>query len=136
MIVIDASALAKYILREQGWRDVESRMVEGVHSLDLVVKEVANTIWRHSIKLKRIEGDVAKEVFNVLMMLIKEKVILLDSQDKYIEQAFDLSLSHDITIYDALYIAQAKHIEAKLLTSDRYQAEVAERVKVETLFIP
>lgn len=136
MIVIDASALAKYILREQGWRDVESRMVEGVHSLDLVVKEVVNTIWRHSIKLKRIEGDVAKEVFNVLMMLIKEKVILLDSQDKYIEQAFDLSLSHDITIYDALYIAQAKHIEAKLLTSDRYQAEVAERVKVETLFIP
>jgi len=44
VIVIDASALAKFILREENWEKVYEILSTEVVSVDHVVKEVANTI--------------------------------------------------------------------------------------------
>jgi len=43
VIVADPSALAKYLLREEGWRSVEEYLVEGC-SPGLMVVEIANAI--------------------------------------------------------------------------------------------
>ena len=44
MIVIGASALAKHLLREEGWGNIEEYLVRAVYSVDLIVKEVINAI--------------------------------------------------------------------------------------------
>ena len=64
--MVDASAPAKYLLREPGWRSVERYLAEGVYSVDHVVKEVANAIWKHSIIHGRISVELAFELYNVL----------------------------------------------------------------------
>ena len=46
MIVIGASALAKHLLREEDWGSIEKYLVRAVYSVDLIVKEVTNAIWK------------------------------------------------------------------------------------------
>jgi predicted nucleic acid-binding protein len=44
VIVVDASALAKYVLKEEGWREIRKVLEGGAVSVDHVVKEVSNAI--------------------------------------------------------------------------------------------
>ena len=47
----------------------------------------------------------------------------------------EISLRYGITIYDSLLIAQARNLNAKLITSNRKQVEVAQDLRVETVLI-
>lgn len=49
MIVIDASSLAKYILREENWELVRKHLAGEPCCLDLALAEVSNTIWKHQV---------------------------------------------------------------------------------------
>jgi len=52
VIVVDASALAKYILYEEGW-DRVALYVSGMrplHSVNHIVKEVGNALWKHYLQ--------------------------------------------------------------------------------------
>ncbi|PUA31600.1 MAG: hypothetical protein B9J98_05925 [Candidatus Terraquivivens tikiterensis] len=62
------------------------------------------------------------------------KVLILEDKEKYVEKALEISLTHGLTFYDSLYVSQALKW-GKLLTSDRLQKQVAERMNVETIFI-
>ena len=44
-------------------------------------------------------------------------------------------MKHGVTVYDALYIAYANKNRAPLLTSDKKQAEVAEKINVSVILI-
>lgn len=135
MIVIDASSLAKYILKEEGWLNVEEHLVKGVYSINHVVKEVANAIWKHVIIYGRINKDIGMTLYMQLKKLIKENIVILEPQNLYIDKAIEIALKHKITIYDSLYIAQAlKHGE--LLTSDEKQGEIAKKYNVKIHYIP
>ncbi|MEM1645313.1 MAG: type II toxin-antitoxin system VapC family toxin [Ignisphaera sp.] len=136
MIVIDSSSLAKYLLREINWSKVENILTLGPYSVDHLVKEVSNAIWRHYSKFKRIDRDVALKLFEVLSMFVKEKVITLEPQDRYLVRAFEITLEYSTPIYDTLYIAQAEKLRAKLLTSDKIQANVAQKIGIEVIYIP
>ena len=50
MIVVDASALAKYALREEGWEVVAGYLkgARPLYSVDHLLKEVANALWKHA----------------------------------------------------------------------------------------
>ena len=134
MIVIDASSLVKYLLGEEGWRQVEEKFFETVVSLDLVVKEAANALWKHSVLRRIISLEQSLKLYQVLKKLIQAEIIVLEDQEKYIDEAFRIAVEHHITVYDSLYIAQAL-VHGRLLTSDKRQAEVAQKLGVETIFI-
>ncbi len=129
MIVIDASTLAKYLLKEEGWLSVEEYLLEGVRSVDLVVKEVANAIWKHVVVHKMVSIDIGLELYKQLKKLVEENVIVLESQEKYLDKAVEIALNYGVTIYDSLYIAQALRYE-ELLTSDKRQAGIARKLGV------
>jgi len=46
-----------------------------------------------------------------------------------------ISLRYGITVYDSLFIAQARSLNVKLITSDRKQVKVAQDLGVETILI-
>jgi len=129
VIVIDASSLAKYVLKEEGWFKVEEYLTKEVCSIDHIVKEVANAIWKHAVIHGRVSEETAEKLFRVLRKLIEENIVKIEEQTKYINKAFEIALQYKITIYDALYLAQAQH-HGELLTSDEKQAKVAEELGI------
>ena len=134
MIVIDSSALAKYLLREEGWEEVEKHLLKLVYSVDHLVKEVSNAIWKHTVIRRYISKTTALTIYGQLKRLVDEGIIVLEAQERFIDKAFNIAIKNSITIYDALYIAQALKY-GELLTSDIRQAEVAEKLGVKTIVI-
>ncbi len=133
MRAVDASALAKYLLREEGWEKVEDLLLLGAYSLDLAVKEVANAIWKHHVLRGVISREQALEVYRALRRLAEEALIL-EPQSIYMDEAFSIAIGEGVTVYDALYIAQAR-ARGGLLTADNRQAAVAERLGVKVVVV-
>jgi predicted nucleic acid-binding protein len=115
VIVIDASALAKFILREENWGKVYEILSTEVISVDHVVKEAANTIWKHYSIYKACSLDVAIKRFQLLKKIIDEELVSLESELKYLDKAFEIATQNNIPVYDALYIAQAITTESLAL---------------------
>ena len=131
MIVVDASALSAFILREEGWEELARYLVRSM-SVDHVVKEVANTIWKAACVRKVLTVDEALKAFKILLMMVGKNLVL-HSELKYLSMAMNISLKHSITIYDSLYIAQAIMENTSLLTLDEKQRRVAKALGVNTL---
>jgi len=136
VIVIDASALAKYIFKEEGWREVRKALEGEAVSVDHAVKEVANAIWKKCVVLKLEPVDVAYKRYQLLHKIVREGVVALESESKYLEEAIKIAIENEITVYDSLYIAQALELRAQLLTSDAKQAQVAERLSIPARYTP
>jgi len=136
VIVIDASALSKYVLKESLWRNVRDFILANkpLVSVDLLIKEVLNVIWSYAVTLKVIDRSTAEELVDGVMGLIKTGVIILENSDQYLSEAVKIAFENSISVFDSLYIAQAlKHGE--LLTSDEKQAEVARKLNVKVHYI-
>ncbi len=135
-MVIDASSLAKYLLNEKGWKAVRSLIEDRspLYSVDLIVKEVSSVIWK-CCKVTRVIGEAQAELlFEALMELVNEGVVVLEPETRYIERAFMISLTENIAVYDSLYIALAEKL-GELVTSDKMQANVAEKYGVNPFLI-
>ena len=130
MIVIDASTLSKYILKEKGWEKIEKYLLLG-HSLELIQLEATNAIWKNHY-LKRITKADAIKKFKALQMLC-EDVLILQNSSEYIDEAFKFSIQEGVPIYDMLYILLALEEKASLLTSDKNQAKLAKKYKVKVI---
>ncbi|MEL9908757.1 MAG: type II toxin-antitoxin system VapC family toxin [Desulfurococcus sp.] len=131
MRVIDSSSLIKFFSREEGWEKVAEVMREGVVTLDLAVKEVANALWR-KILSNEVGYDTAQAI---IRDLAEEKAIPLISQDKLLTQALTLAVNEKITVYDALFVIAAKELKTELVTSDKKQVEAAVRNGVKAILI-
>jgi len=129
MRVIDASALVKYFAKERGWKKVSELILDGVVSIELVVKEVANSLWK-----KVRQGDMEPEVALTLIGKVP-KIVKIDSQSPFMTRAFKIALQYSITVYDALYIALAENRKYELITCDKKQAEVAKELDIDVLLV-
>ena len=134
MIVIDASSLSKYLLKEENWREVRKYLAMGVYSVDHIVKEVSNAIWKHSVLFNRITKDNAILLYKQLKRMLEEEILILDPENLYIDKALEISLNYKITFYDSIYLAQALKY-GELLTSDQKQAEISKKLNIKTHYI-
>lgn len=134
MIVIDASSLTKYILKEKNWQEIRNKInePEPVYSIDYVVVEATNSIWKENLKKNLSESEALLKHEALEMACIE--VLHLESSKNYIKEALKLGMVEKTTVYDALYVVQAIRY-GKLLTSDGAQSELAIKLGVETTFI-
>ena len=109
-------------------------LVKGLYSVDHIIKEVANSIWKHTIIFKRFTIENCKDAYQVLNRLIKEEVILIEDQSKYLDKAMDIAIKNKISVYDSLYIAQSLKY-GELLTSDETQGKIARKLGVKVYYI-
>jgi len=132
VIVVDASSLAKYILREDNWEKVRVNLLNEPHSLTLALAEISNAIWKHRMLYKRVSHEEVKTMFDALKKL--KDVVIFEPLEKYLDDAVEISMKKGVTVYDALYLAQAKAFGC-LLTSDEKQWEIANRMGIQSEFI-
>jgi predicted nucleic acid-binding protein len=132
--VIDSSTIAKFLLKEEGWGKAREVLMEKPYTLDLAVKEVANTIWRRVTLLGDISIDKAFTLLNDLLEL-KKILLIIEPQDLYLNQALKIAIENKIAIYDALFIVQAMRKQAVFITSDEKQHEIAQRLNVKAMYI-
>jgi len=131
VLVIDASSLSKYLLKEENWREVRKYLVMGVYSVDHIIMEVSNAIWKHTVLFNRITKDTAMVLHEQLKRMIEEEILILEPENLYVDKAFKISLNHKITFYDSIYLAQALKY-GELLTSDQKQAEISKKLNIKT----
>ena len=66
MTVIDASALAKLVLKEDGRKKVTEHLKTGTLSVDHIINEVTNTVWK---RFK--QGTVPLEEAKIMLKTLK-----------------------------------------------------------------
>ena len=130
--VIDSSALAAFLLKEKGWKRIGEILREKPYTLELAIKEVASSIWKRAKLLKDIDENKALTILGDLLKL-RRTALRIEPQDIYLGQALEIALKNDATIYDALFIAQALAKKAILVTSDKKQAEIANRLGIRSI---
>ena len=121
MRVIDSSSLVKFFSKEKDWEKIAQIIEEGVITLDLSIKEVANALWK-KILIGEMNEDLA---IKILSDLLKREAMIIVNQDEYLIEAFKIANRNKITIYDSLFISLAKSKNLELVTSDIKQYETA-----------
>lgn len=133
MIVIDASAIAKYVLKEEHWEQVRVYLTAEPRSLDLALAEVSNAIWKHQVIYRKISSSEATVLFKVLQKLGAD-VLILESFAGYLRGATEIAVKEKLTIYDALYLVQAQRY-GHFVTSDDFQRKIAVKLGLDVVFI-
>ena len=134
MRVIDASTIAKYVLREEHWEQVRDQLAAEPCSLDLALAEVATAIWKHQVIYRRISRDAATRMLDALKRL-KADVVLFEPSSEYLEATLEIACNARIPVYDAFYFAQARHHVAPLVTSDDRQRLLAMKLRISVDFV-
>ena len=127
MIVIDSSAFSKFLMKEEGWEKVIPYLDPSLepHTVDMLTIETTNVIWKYMRKYRLITREQAIGLYKQMRKLIEEEVIILEPSEKYLREALEIAVDYDLPIYDSLFLAQARNLKAKLITSDRRQRDVA-----------
>jgi predicted nucleic acid-binding protein len=126
--VIDASVIAKLIIREENYVEAAKEVEADGETLDLAILEVANVILKYH-KREMLSAQEAQERFEELKEL-SETLIIIDFK-KFLEQAFETAIATNLTIYDSLYIVSSN----KLVTADVKQAEIAKQHRRNVILI-
>jgi predicted nucleic acid-binding protein len=130
VIVADASVIADLVL----WRGDAAALAdlllgeEPVVAPALVDLEVAQVLrrWNRS-------GELADERARQAVLDLLDLPVARQPHDLLLDRVW--TLRHDLTAYDAAYLALAELVDARLVTFDRGLAEVAART-VEILVPP
>ena len=138
MIVIDSSAFTKFLLREEGWEKIIQYLDPDMdpHTIDLLLIETSNAIWKYCRLYGALKVEQALRLFEYMLKLFREGVINLEESSKYLKGGLEMSLEYNSSIYDALFIVQARDNDAVLVTSDRGQEEIARKLGVDSIVIP
>src|SRR5262249_30802718 len=130
MIVADASAVAEVLLRRQTADAIAARLFNSglaLHVPHLLDVEVAHVIRRHAAG-----GKIVAERGRELMTDLVELPIQRHAHDWLLPRVWELR--HNLTAYDAVYVALAEALDAPLVTRDaRLVAATNHSAKVEVM---
>ena len=120
MIVIDSSAVLEVLLRSQAGLEIEKRIFSPRESLfapHLLDLEVVQVLRRYCTS-GEIDSERGKEAIEDL----KDLPINHYQHDIFLHRIWELR--HNMTSYDAAYVALAETLPAPLLTRDTHLASV------------
>lgn len=121
MIVLDASAVIELILDTAAGRRIGGLIDDpaiGLHVPHLVDVEVTSVL-RRLVRERSLEADEAQAAIDDLLALDLQR----HSHEGLIERAW--ALRQNLTSYDAVYVALAEALDARLVTCDRRLARAA-----------
>ena len=127
MIVVDASVVVEVLLRSDAGVGLEERLFEGddpLHAPHMLDVEVANALRRYAL-----HGDLDQRQGGDALADLAAMSIERHGHQPLLERIWQLR--HNLTAYDAAYLALAEGLGAPLLTCDAGLASVAGQARVE-----
>jgi predicted nucleic acid-binding protein len=115
MIVVDASALLEALLRTPAAKAVESWLFDPrqtLHVPHLLDVEIAQVIQRYAAS-----GEIDEQRGRAALADLADFPLQRYPHDFLLPRVWDLR--NNLTAYDAVYVALAEALDAKLLTRDR-----------------
>ena len=122
MIVVDASIVVEVLLRSDAGTALEKRLFRGadpLHAPHMLDVEVAHALRRCALHGEIDERQGRDSVGDLAAMAIERH-----GHQPLLERMWQLR--HNLTAYDAAYLALAESLDAPLLTRDAGLASVAE----------
>jgi predicted nucleic acid-binding protein len=126
--VVDASLVIKLFITEpysSETRDLFESLnlnsPDDIYVPDLFYIECANVFWKHVRRRDFTAAEAEKE-----MAALKQLRLRPVSGWELMEQALEIAVRWDISVYDATYLALAERLEASLVTADE---KLVKRVK-------
>ena len=117
--IVDASVVAKWLLRETGSDRARLLISKQYHlrAPDLLVAELASVLWK-----KTTRGEITpEEMHSMMQVLLRDhidvKVRLLPSRI-LVKQALEIATGERQSTYDSLYLASAVQARCRLVTAD------------------
>jgi predicted nucleic acid-binding protein len=114
-MVVDASALLEALLRTPAAEEVERRLFDSrqtLHAPHLLDVEIAQIVRRYAAT-----GDLDAERGHMALADLADFPLYRYPHDFLLPRVWELR--HNLTAYDAVYIALAETLDAPLLTRDR-----------------
>lgn len=122
-VLLDSSVVIKWFREDEVLRDraiqLRRAYLDGhltIYVPDLLVYEIANAL-RYKPDLDRTQVQQALETLYDMQIKIENITAGV------IRRAIEIAYSHDITVYDAAFVAMAEHLEADFITADEKLAQ-------------
>ena len=118
MYVLDTSVIIKWFTREEGRAlsiEYRERFEKGEIEIivpDLILYEIANAL-RYNPRFDE------KDVMDAVKSLFELGIRILIPTPSVIDRATKLAFTHDITVYDAYYVALADELSVHFVTADK-----------------
>lgn len=128
-VVFDSCVVTKWILPEADSDQAQQVLAETAQAggravvLDIAFAEVANAIWKR-LHRELITADEANHFLDDLLTL----PVLVQPARHHLRLAFAIAAQHDRSVYDALFVAVARDLGLRAVTSDGPQKRCATRL--------
>lgn len=124
-VTLDVSAAFCVVTQSKGFETFAEKLkhADTVSAPGLFISEASNTAWKYH-KIQQVAPEkcqrMASRAISLLDKLIEAKQIW--------PKALELAIQHNITVYDAMYLAVALEEQSELLSLDRRLMEVWAKV--------
>jgi predicted nucleic acid-binding protein len=105
-----------------------------LHTVDLALAESLNAMWKHVNVLKDLKAEEAEPAIKDLTRIYDSLEII--TVRSITEETTQIALTHNITVYDALYIAAAQKLKGTLYTADQKLCTTANKITSSKLLKP
>ena len=115
MIILDSSAAIRAVLSDDG-ADAYSQIIasdERFSSPSLFASETANALWKE-VRFNELPVDLLPHMRRTLFAMTT-----LVPDEAYIDMALDIAISEEHPVYDCLFIAMGRSLNAPILTADK-----------------
>jgi len=104
-----------------------------VHVVDLALSESLNAIWKHARLLKDLGPEEALQAVKDLIRIWDMLGVL--TTERFAEEGMSIALAQGITVYDAIYVAAARVLNATLFTADQALDKAAKGIANSRLLV-
>jgi predicted nucleic acid-binding protein len=133
-VIIDASVISAFLLKEEGWKDIGAILEDGTFATELVVTETCNAILS-AVRRKRINEEEAREALKILVDFIDANIKIVRQDGVLLSEAFQNAKENDLAIYDSIHIVLARKLRGSLASRGPKQIEVAKKSKVNVISV-
>jgi len=131
-LVLDSSILVKLVTNEPNSKQARTTITAlikkgyALYTVDIALAESLNAIWKHTKIQKDLKPEETKPITQDLIK-IYDKLNIITTRE-LTEEATNIALAQNITIYDALYIAGTQKLNAILYTADQKLHNIANKI--------
>lgn len=115
MFLVDASVWVSLVERESPHREAAASLLRDggglLGALDLTLYEIGNAVG-----VKQGEATEARRVIRLLLRCCRDRVLAIDAE--LLDSALRIAADHDLTAYDAAYVAAARRHGWTLVSTD------------------